>query len=263
MCVLTSEFMSRVLIAGIGGIGAALSRRLIVRGTGVHLVGRDEGKLSALATELQALAAKRGLSPALVTSSRADMVVEADVERVGAEAAAGGRLTGLVYAVGSIPLKPLRGSTSRDFVDTYTLNVVGGALLLKACLPLLTGGPAPGSAVFFSSVAASCGFTNHTAIAAAKGGVEALVRSAAAELAPKVRVNCVAPSLTDTPLAARLLGSDAARKALGDAHPLPRVGTADDSAAAAEWFLDDKWSGWTTGQVLAVDGGRSTLRHKN
>ena len=167
-------------------------------------------------------------------------------------------------------------------MDAYALNLVGGASLLRFCIPALTGkhsvappnqyfgdpagttgGSEAGSAVFFSTVASRMGFPNHSAIASAKGGVEAFVRTAAAEFAPKLRVNCVAPSLSDTPLAARMTSNEAIKKALGEAHPIPRLGTADDSAAAAEFLLDGKWSGWVTGQVWSVDGGRSTLRHKN
>jgi NAD(P)-dependent dehydrogenase (short-subunit alcohol dehydrogenase family) len=252
---------SRVLIAGIGGVGRVLARRLVVRGTAVHLVARSADKVQALVAELQALAPTTPVSVSV-----GDVTVDADVERAAAEAAAatGGRtLTGLCYAVGSIPLKPLKSTTAKDFLDAYTLNVVGGAMLLKACLPLLTAGPAPGSAVFFSTVASRVGFPNHAAIAAAKGGVEAFVRSAAAELAPKLRINCIAPSLTDTPLASRMTSNEAVRKALGEAHPIPRLGTADDQAAMAEFLLDNKWSGWVTGQTYSVDGGRSMLRHKN
>jgi len=257
----------RVLIAGIGGVGRALALRLAARGAPVHLVARSADKLAALRAEVAAAAAPGTPAP---TVSVADLTLDADVERAAREAGGAGPLAGLVYAVGSIPLKPLKGSSSRDFAEAFALNCIGGAMLLRACLPqLLLAAPAPGaapapaSAVFFSTVASRVGFPNHCAIAAAKGGVEAFVRSAAAELAPRVRVNCVAPSLSDTPLAARMTSNEAVRKALGEAHPLPRIGTADDSAAMADFLLDDSRSSWISGQVFSVDGGRSTLRHKN
>ena len=118
-----------------------------------------------------------------------------------------------------------------------------------------------GSLVLFSSVAAGVGLASHEAIGAAKAGVEGLARSAAASYAGKqIRVNAVAPGLCDTPLAARLLGSDAARAASGKMHPLGRVGTAADPAAAAAFLLDPAQSGWVTGQVLGVDGGLGSLR---
>jgi NAD(P)-dependent dehydrogenase (short-subunit alcohol dehydrogenase family) len=257
----------RVLIAGIGGVGRALALRLAARGAPVHLVARSADKLAALRAELAAAAAPGTPAP---TSSVADLTLDADVERAAREAAGaagGGPLAGLVYAVGSIPLKPLKGATSRDFAEAFALNCIGGAMLLRACLPQLLlaapPGAAPASAVFFSTVASRVGFPNHTAIAAAKGGVEAFVRSAAAELAPRLRVNCVAPSLSDTPLAARMTSNEAVKKALGEAHPLPRIGTADDSAAMADFLLDDSRSSWISGQIFSVDGGRSVLRPKN
>jgi len=264
-CAATNRAPGRVLVAGVGGVGRALALRLAARGAPVHLVARSADKLAALRAELLAA----GAAPAAVSASAADLTLDADVERAArecAEAGAGAPLAGFAYAVGSIPLKPLKGSTARDFADAYALNVIGGAMLLRACLPqLLAAAPSssPAAAVFFSTVASRVGFPNHCAIAAAKGGVEALVRSAAAELAPRLRVNCVAPSLSDTPLAARMTSNEAVRKALGEAHPLPRIGTADDSASMADFLLDDSRSSWITGQIFSVDGGRSTLRHKN
>jgi len=246
---------SRVLIAGIGGVGGALARRLCARGVPVHVIARSREKLSALCVELGAGA----------SFSVADAAAPDAFEAAVREAAALGPLSGLVYAVGSIPLKPLARATAADFESAFAVNATSAALALKAVAPALAarGGARPGAAVFFSSVAARVGFPQHAAIAAAKGAVEALVRSAAAELAPAVRVNAIAPSLSDTPLAARFTASEAAKKALGDAHPLPRLGTADELAAWAAFLLDDASSGWVTGQVFSVDGGRSTLRPKN
>ncbi len=245
---------SRVIIAGIGGVGGALARRLVAKGVAVHLVARSAEKLAALSAEL-------GGAPFTVADAAAPEAFEAAI----ATAAAAGPLTGLVYAVGSIPLKPLKSTTAKDFADAFALNTVSGALALKAAAGALgaRGAARPGAALFFSTVAASVGFPSHAAIAAAKGGVEAFVRSAGAELAPAVRVNAIAPSLTATPLAARFTASEPTRKALGDAHPLPRLGTADELAALADFLIDADASGWVSGQVWAVDGGRSTLRPKN
>lgn len=115
----------------------------------------------------------------------------------------------------------------------------------------------------FSSVAASVGFPNHTAIGAAKGAIEAYVRTSAAELCPSVRINAIAPSLTDTPLASRLLSTETMKQSLGQMHPIPRVGTVKDMVSTVSFLLDDEQSGWMTGQILHVDGGRSTVRPKN
>lgn len=249
------------IIIGASGAGAALARRLVAAGRPVHLVGRSADKLRAVAEPLGDLAR---FTPGVD-------VLDAPAYEDALKALAGGAtpaapISGLVYAVGSIPLKPLKSLSAADFTDAFRLNTLGAALALKHLAPALGAGGAgsPGSAVLFSTVAAGTGFPNHAAIAAAKGGVEALARAAAAELAPRVRVNVIAPSLTDTPLAGRILGSgDAVRKALGEAHPLPRLGAPDDLAAAAAFLLDPAASGWITGAVLPVDGGRAALRHKN
>jgi NAD(P)-dependent dehydrogenase (short-subunit alcohol dehydrogenase family) len=172
-------------------------------------------------------------------------------------------VSGFVYALGSIPLQPLRRVTAAQLLTTFTVNAAAGILALQKAAPQLTAAPhAGGSAVFFSSIAATTGFPNHVAIAAAKAAVEGAVRTAAAELAPRVRVNAIAPSLTLSPLGASVATSDAARKALGEAHPLPRLGSVDDLVAAALFLLDGASSGWMTGQVMHVDGGRSSVRNK-
>ena len=239
-----------VLICGAAGIGRALALRLHARGVPLHLLARDTAKLAALSAEL-------GGAPFTAVDAASPEPLEAAVRAIAAAAP----LRGLVYAIGSIPLKPLKGSTPADFLAAFQLNALGAALALQAAAPALGAGPQPGSAVLFSTVACAQGFPNHAAIAMAKGAVEALTRSAAAELAPRVRVNCIAPSLTDTPLAARMLSSEAMRKALGEAHPIPRLGAPGDVAALAELLLDPYC--FINGQVISVDGGRSTLRPKN
>jgi NAD(P)-dependent dehydrogenase (short-subunit alcohol dehydrogenase family) len=238
-----------VLICGAAGIGRALALRLHAKGVPIHLLARDAAKLAALS-------ASAGGAPFTVADAAAD-----SFEGAVRDIAASTPLRGLVYAIGSIPLKPLKGTAAADFLSAFTVNALSAALALKAAAPSLGAGAQPGSVVLFSTVACAQGFPNHAAISMAKGAVEALTRSAASELAPRVRVNCIAPSLTDTPLAARMLSSDAMRKALGEAHPIPRVGAPDDVAALAELLLEP--TSFINGQVLAVDGGRSTLRPKN
>lgn len=237
------------VIIGTSGFGGAIARRLTALGRPVYLLSRDAARLSALASELRC------------GSSAVDVRDSAALASALASASSSlPRISGLVYAVGSLPLAPLRRTSAEDVAEAFAVNCLGAIMAVKALAPALAAGDTPGSIVLFSTVAASQGFPNHAAIAAAKGGVEAFTRSAAAELAPRVRVNAIAPSLSDTPLAAKLLASDATRKALGEAHPLPRLGSAEDAAAAALFLLSHEQSGWVTGQVLAVDGGRSTVR---
>lgn len=233
-----------VLIFGAtGGVGSAIARRLAGQGIKLHLSGRDEGKLHALGMELSS------------STSRADVLEDGAFDKVVSEA--GDRIEGLVYAVGSVTLKPLGRTSDADILRDFELNALGAARAVRSALPALKRA-AGASVVLFSTVAAGRGFAFHSSIAMAKGAVEALTRSLAAELAPSIRVNCIAPSLTRTPLTAGLIATDQAQAAMARAHPMHRIGEADDVAAMSAFLLSDQ-SSWTTGQVFAVDGGRSTL----
>lgn len=187
--------MTFLVYGGSGGIGSALSRRLRHAGHAVHIVGRSEVKLAALAAEIGA------------SYSVADVTSAAGLAE--ATEAAGRVLSGLAYCVGSINLKPLAKLTEADFLADFRLNALGAALAVQAAVPALRARElAPASVLLFSTVAVAQGFTGHASIAMAKGAVEGLTLSLAAELAPKVRVNCIAPSLIRTPLAKPLLASD-------------------------------------------------------
>ena len=164
----------------------------------------------------------------------------------------------LVYCPGSISLRPFSRISPNDFLADYKLQVGGLVQVLQAALPKLKAS-GNASVVIFSSVAATTGLSYHTQVAATKGALEGLMRALAAELAPAIRVNCIAPSLTDTPLAAALLSTPEKRDANALRHPLKRIGQPGDIAAAALFLLSDQ-SSWMTGQVLAVDGGISTIR---
>jgi NAD(P)-dependent dehydrogenase (short-subunit alcohol dehydrogenase family) len=164
----------------------------------------------------------------------------------------------LVYAVGTLSLRSLARVSDEDAVHDFRVNALGAALAVQAAAAGLKTAPG-GSVVLFSSVAASHGFSNHASIAMAKGAVEGLTVSLAAELAPQVRVNAIAPSLTRTPLAESLVANPQMAAAIEKMHPLGRLGSADDLAAAAAFLLSDD-SAWMTGQVLRVDGGRGTLQ---
>ena len=241
--------MGHYLIAGgVGGVGEALARRLAADGENVTITARDRARAEAVANAIgcQSISLEAGDDASIAAA-------------VVAATAGDGALHGAVWAIGSMPLKPLRSATAADFAAAYALNVTGAAMMAKAAAPALARGQ--GALVFFSSIAAGQGFANHAVIGSAKAAVEGLTRALAAELAPAVRVNCIAPSLTQTPLAAQLTTNDAMARAIAAMHPLPRLGEADDIAALAAFLLSADAS-WLTGQVIGVDGGRSTLRVK-
>jgi len=167
-------------------------------------------------------------------------------------------LTGVVYCPGSINLRPFEQIKPADFLTDYQLQVVGAIKIIQATLPKLKNSDNP-SIVLFSTAAVQIGLPYHAQVAASKGAIEGLTKVLAAEYAPKIRVNCVAPSLTDTPLAASLLNSDQKREANAQRHPLKRIGTADDIASMVEFLLSAN-ANWITGQIMHVDGGFSTLK---
>jgi NAD(P)-dependent dehydrogenase (short-subunit alcohol dehydrogenase family) len=167
------------------------------------------------------------------------------------------RLTGVVYCPGSIRLKPFARLREQDFRDDLELNLMGAVRVLQGCEQALKRSERA-AVVLFSTVAVGTGMPFHASVAAAKGAVEGLTRSLAAEWAPTVRVNAIAPTITDTPLAARLLNNDEKRAAAAARHPLKRIGTAGELAETARWLLSD--AGTITGQVLHVDAGLSALR---
>ena len=167
-------------------------------------------------------------------------------------------LDGFVYCPGSINLRPFERIKATDFESDYKLLVTGAIKVLQLVLPKLKKS-ANASVVLFSTVAVQTGLPFHTQVAASKGALEGLTRALAAEYAPKIRVNCIAPSLTDTPLASSLLNTDQKKEANALRHPLKRVGTTEDIANIAAFLLSEKAS-WITGQILHVDGGMSSLK---
>lgn len=236
--------MTVLVFGGGSGIGAALVRKLAADGRACHIVGRNPDRLATVAGQTGA------------SWSLCDVTMPGEIAR--AAEAAGDTLSGLAYCVGSIRLKPLGRLSAEEMTDDFRLNALGAALALQACAAKLKA--ARGAVVLFSSVAVAQGFANHAAISMAKGAVEGLTRAAAAELAPHVRINCIAPSLTRTPLAAGITTSPMA-ETIAQMHPLQRLGEPDDAAALAAFLLSGA-SGWITGQIIGVDGGRSSLRTK-
>jgi NAD(P)-dependent dehydrogenase (short-subunit alcohol dehydrogenase family) len=237
-----------IIYGGSGGIGSATARALHERGYELHLVGRSRETLAPIADELGA-----GLTLGDVQESSL-------FARVAQEA--GSPLAGLVYAVGTINLGSLRRLSEADFLADFRINALGAALAVQAARSALRKDEDTASVVLFSSIAASQGFTFHASMGMAKGAVSGLTLSLAAELAPHVRVNAIAPSLVRTPLAQGILRSEQVADSLAELHPLPRLGTPEEVAALAAFLISPE-SSWITGQILGIDGGRSTLRIKS
>ena len=237
-----------IIYGGSGGIGSATARLLRERGYHLHLVGRSEAKLAPIATELGASFTTGDVTDASLFSRAANE--------------AGEVLDGLVYAVGTINLRSFQRLAEADYLNDFRLNALGAALAIQAALPALKKSTGVASVVLFSSVAARQGFSFHASMGMAKGAVSGLTLSLAAELAPKVRVNAIAPSLTRTPLAEGILSSEQMAASMAGLHAMQRLGTPADMAALAAFLVSPEAS-WITGQIIGVDGGRSTLRTKS
>lgn len=234
-----------VIYGGSGGIGSATARLLRESGHDLHLVARSEHKLASLSSELQA------------GYTLGDVCDETLFSEVGKNFP--GPWDGLVYSVGTINLGSIRRLTSTNFLHDFQVNAMGAALAVKAGISALKKSKYSPSVVLFSSVAAIQGFTFHSSMGMAKGAVSGLTLSLAAELAPKIRVNAIAPSLTNTPLAEAIFSNEQVVATVTALHALQKLGSAADIAHLAAYLLSQE-AGWLTGQVISIDGGRSTLR---
>jgi len=226
-----------VLIGGSYGIGQALANKLSEEHN-VHIASRTSDNISEA-----------------VTYHTFD-VTEDEIATLKLP----DEIDGLVFCPGSINLRPFAALKMEEFESDMQLNFFSLVKVVKALIPKLKKAD-QASLVFFSTVAVKIGMPYHTSVAAAKGALEGFAKALAAEYAPSFRVNVIAPSLTDTPLASKLLSSDEKKEKMGNRHPLKRVGSVDDIAAVAAFLLSDD-SSWMTGQIIGVDGGMSTLQAK-
>lgn len=227
--------MTYLLIGGNSGIGLATAEFLKSQGHEIIAASRSSDRLAALGIPVQ---------PFDATDPQPLKLPE--------------MLDGLIYFPGTITLKPFHRLTSADFLADFQVNCLGAVHAIQQALPALKASPAS-SIVLFSTIAVAQGMAFHASIAAAKAAVEGLTKSLAAELAPKIRVNAIAPSLTDTPLASVLLGNDVKREAAAKRHPLQTVGNPAHTARLAAFLLSAD-SSFLTGQILRPDGGLSSVR---
>ncbi len=233
------EQKNMVVAGGSSGIGLALVKQLVAAGAKVFVVSRNAG------TELP-----EGVTHIPHDFTNADTAFASQLPE---------KIHGLVYSVGSINLKPFQRLQREDFLNDFTLNVLGAVTLVQQSLQALKNAEMA-SVVLFSTVAARTGMSYHTSIAASKGAVESLAVSLAAEfVSSKIRVNAIAPSLTNTPLAQHLLNTEEKQEASAKRHPLGKYGQPDDMANAARFLLSDE-SSWITGQIIGIDGGLSSLK---
>ena len=222
----TDMLKNVLIIGGNSGIGEALNEQLKVNGINTILASRSSSNTDVTETE-----------PSFP-----------EIE---------GGIDALVYCPGSINLKPFGSLKIADFEADMNVNYFGAVKAIQKYLPNLKQGENP-SIVLFSTVAVQKGMPFHSSIGGAKGAIEGLTKSLAAEFAPTIRVNCIAPSLTETPLAVKLIRNDKQREAAEARHPLKTIGEAIDIADMAAFLISDK-AKWISGQILAVDGGMSTL----
>jgi len=223
-----------LIIGASSGVGKALANKLIAKNEQVIAISRNQPDAG------------------FTHFFQHDILSETDLPKIE------GAIDGLVYCPGSINLKPFRGLKKQDFLNDFELNVLGAIKAIQAYSPNLQLST-QASIVLYSTVAVQTGMAFHASVSMAKGAIEGLTKALAAEFAPKIRVNCIAPSLTNTPLAEKLLNTPEKIEASNNRHPLKKIGSAEDIANATAFLLSNE-SSWVTGQILHIDGGMSSIR---
>ena len=236
--------MQKYLIFGAtGSVGSNLAIQLSQANKEIHLIGRNDVELEKLSSEL-------GCDYTVLD------ILSDDIYENLKKTFESTDLAGIAYCIGSIDLKPLMKTNKEDFQKCLKLNFFPIVEVIKVFKDNLKKNK--GSIVLFSTVAVQRGFTNHSIIASVKGAIEGLTVSLAAEFAPNIRVNCIAPSLTKSKIAEPILKNKLIAEGVAKAHPMKRVGEGRDAAAMAQFLLSED-SSWITGQIIGVDGGRSKL----
>ena len=230
-----------LIFGATGSVGSNLAEQLKNSGYDPHLVARNENEVKTISDKLDC------------TYTVADVLEDGFIEKIKTDI---NDIKGIAYCIGSIDLKPLRMISEQDLNKCMKLNLYSAVEAIKGYQESLKKNK--GSIVLFSTVAAQRGFTNHSIIASAKAAVEGLTVTLAAEFAPNIRVNCIAPSLTKSKIAEPMLKNTTIAEGIAKAHPLKRLGEGKDSASLAKFLITDD-SSWVTGQIIAVDGGRSKL----
>ena len=230
-----------IIFGATGSIGSSLAEMLSKDKSDIHLVARNQNEVEPIAEKLNC------------SFTVADVLKDGFIDKIKSDIT---EAKGIAYCIGSIDLKPLKLSKEEDFNKCMKLNLYSAVEAIKCFQESLKKNK--GSIVLFSTAAVHRGFTNHSIIASAKAAVEGLTISLAAEFAPNIRVNCIAPSLTKSKIAQPMLKNSAIVDSIAKAHPLKRIGEGYDSASLAKFLISED-SSWITGQVIAVDGGRSRL----
>ena len=234
----------KILIFGAtGSVGSSLTKLLKESSMDAHLIGKNEDEISNLKDQT-------GFSYSIADVTDQNFIETIDKDLDGLE------ISGIAYCVGSIDLKPINLVSKKDYLKSFELNLFPIVEIIKKFKDNLKKNKS--SVVLFSTVAVKQGFPNHSIISPVKASLEGLTVSLAAELAPNVRVNCIAPSLSKSKMAGKILSNPKIAEGIAKQHPLKRVGEGNDSAALAKFLLSDE-SSWITGQIIGVDGGRSNV----
>lgn len=228
-----------IIAGGTSGIGLRITKQLLDQGHLIHVISRGLSELEISHPDLKAYIADLSIADAQLP------LID-------------GAVAGLIYCPGSINLKPFRALSTEDFMNDFNINLIGSVRTIQKYLPNLQMSESA-SIILFSTVAVQTGMSFHASVAAAKGAVEGLGRSLAAEFAPKIRVNVIAPSLTQTSLASKLTNTELKMASARERHPLKRIGSSNEIASMATYLLSPQAS-WITGQVLKIDGGISSIK---